>query len=257
MPFRRFTPRDRDGHAQALAFCRDDQAHGGRLLAFAAAVASGNPALRSSGYQQGESADAALRWAEAAAYDLEVEALRRGADALNRYEPFKPVPTPPSEPTTTPPWTYDDGGRAAAGFTGKTTPRDCVTRAIAIVGGLDYREVYDELFDRQRAWQTTSRCKSAQRRRARGASASPRNGVAHPVWKTYLAHHGWMKQTLMSVGSSARVHLNAGELPDGAFIAQCAKHLVAVKDGVIHDAFDPNEFSNNGRIVYSVWRPPA
>ena len=38
---------------------------------------------------------------------------------------------------------YDDGGRAAAGFKGKTG--DCVTRAIAIATGRPYREVYDRL----------------------------------------------------------------------------------------------------------------
>jgi len=41
------------------------------------------------------------------------------------------------------PWTMNDGGRKAAGFRGETN--DCVTRAIAIAGRLDYREVYDGL----------------------------------------------------------------------------------------------------------------
>jgi hypothetical protein len=40
-------------------------------------------------------------------------------------------------------FTYDDGGRAAAGFKGSTG--DCVTRAIAIATGKPYREVYDAL----------------------------------------------------------------------------------------------------------------
>ena len=41
------------------------------------------------------------------------------------------------------PFIYNDGGRAAAGFKGNT--RDCVTRAIAIVTGKPYKEVYDAL----------------------------------------------------------------------------------------------------------------
>lgn len=39
------------------------------------------------------------------------------------------------------PWTYDDGGRAAAGYRGET--RDCVARAVAIVTLMPYRDVYD------------------------------------------------------------------------------------------------------------------
>ncbi len=37
----------------------------------------------------------------------------------------------------------DDGGRAAAGFRGKT--RDCVCRAAAIVTGLPYGDLYETL----------------------------------------------------------------------------------------------------------------
>lgn len=42
-------------------------------------------------------------------------------------------------------WVFDDGGRAAAGFKGQTG--DCVTRALAIALGRDYREVYDAMHD--------------------------------------------------------------------------------------------------------------
>jgi hypothetical protein len=38
---------------------------------------------------------------------------------------------------------YDDGGHAAAGYTGEA--RDFVTRAIAIATGKAYQEVYDDL----------------------------------------------------------------------------------------------------------------
>lgn len=38
-------------------------------------------------------------------------------------------------------WTYNDGGRAEAGFRGVTG--DCVCRAIAIATERPYREIYD------------------------------------------------------------------------------------------------------------------
>ena len=42
-------------------------------------------------------------------------------------------------------WTFDDGGRAAAGYKGNAG--DCVVRAIAIASGGPYSEVYKDLFD--------------------------------------------------------------------------------------------------------------
>ena len=46
-------------------------------------------------------------------------------------------------------WTYDDGGREAAGYQGRAG--DCVTRSIAIASGLPYSTVYDALFERAKA----------------------------------------------------------------------------------------------------------
>lgn len=152
-------------------------------------------------------------------------------------------------------WVYNDGGRADAGFKGKGNARDCVTRAIAIVGGVDYREVYDELFGRYKQWLATSRTKAAQRLRAKGRNGSPREGVQKEVWKQYLKDHGWRNEALVNFGSSSRVHLDAAELPPGTYIAQCSRHLVAIVDGVINDTFDPSREGN--RTVYSVWYPPT
>ena len=38
-------------------------------------------------------------------------------------------------------YTYDDGGRAASGWKGKTG--DCACRAITIATGMDYDDVYE------------------------------------------------------------------------------------------------------------------
>ena len=42
---------------------------------------------------------------------------------------------------------YNDGGREAAGYKGKTG--DCVARAIAIAMGRDYQHVCDDIEDRK------------------------------------------------------------------------------------------------------------
>ena len=41
---------------------------------------------------------------------------------------------------------FNDGGRGESGYKGKT--RDCVVRAIAIVTGKPYQEVYDAINER-------------------------------------------------------------------------------------------------------------
>lgn len=139
------------------------------------------------------------------------------------------------------PFVVNDGGRAAAGFKG--TADDCVVRAVAIAAGLDYRTVYDALYETATAWKAASRSRAA-----RHSSASPRNGVHRAVYEPYLASLGWLWTPTMSIGSGTTVHLRPGELPTGRLIARCSKHLVAVIDGVIHDLADPSR--GGTRAVY-------
>jgi hypothetical protein len=144
---------------------------------------------------------------------------------------------------------YSDGGRLAAGFTGKRDAGDCATRAISIATGKPYAEVYAELFRRGREFwgqvyihapKTVSR------------NASPRGGVADWIFRPYLEDLGWQWTPTMHIGSGCEVHLRADELPSGRLIVRVSRHLVAVVDGVIHDTHDP---SNNGtRCVYGYWR---
>lgn len=128
----------------------------------------------------------------------------------------------------------DDGGRAGAGFRGQTG--DCVTRAIAIVLELPYRDVYDEL---------------ARRMQALGKPRSARDGVPRKVSDAYLAERGWRWVPTMQIGSGCRVHLRADELPSGRIIARVSKHVTAVIDGVIHDTHDPSR--NGTRCVYGYY----
>jgi hypothetical protein len=100
----------------------------------------------------------------------------------------------------------DDGGRAAAGFEGRAG--DCVTRSIAIVAELPYREVYDALSAGCREQRVTKRT----RRRV-----SARNGVnTNRKWfREYMAALGFRWVPTMQVGKGCQVHLADGELPAG------------------------------------------
>ena len=71
-------------------------------------------------------------------------------------------------------WRYDDGGRSAAGFRGRTG--DCVVRAIAIACHLSYKDVY-------RALQRNQKVLLAE---DRSRNSSPRYGVSHKVYGPFL-----------------------------------------------------------------------
>jgi hypothetical protein len=149
------------------------------------------------------------------------------------------------------PWIYDDGGRAWAGFTGKTG--DCVTRAIAIAADLPYREVYDELFRRNKEFAATSRSRKA--RRTPGHGGSPRNGIwGTEVARPYLLSLGWSWHPTMRIGSGCKVHLRADELPSGRLIVSVSRHLVAI-NGVIHDTHDCSR--GGTRCVYGYFQRVA
>jgi hypothetical protein len=136
-------------------------------------------------------------------------------------------------------WTFDDGGRSAAGFTGKTG--DCVTRAIAIATGLDYADVYAAL----------NMAENGKRRRGvrRG---SARTGINKDISRDYLISLGWTWTPTMHIGSGCTVHLKAGELPSGRLVVVTSRHLCAVIDGVIHDRYDPSR--DGTRCVYGYYQ---
>lgn len=125
-------------------------------------------------------------------------------------------------------WIYNDGGRS--NYFKADNVGDCVTRAIAIATGLDYKEVYEEI---QRRCKTD---KLPKRRKTKGQSA--RNGVYRVTYERYLKELGWRWVPLMKIGTGCTTHLNKEELPKGRIICRCSKHLVAVIDGVVNDTYD-------------------
>lgn len=135
-------------------------------------------------------------------------------------------------------WTFNDGGRAAAGFKGST--RDCVVRAIAIAAQLPYRQVYDEV---------NAFAYATERRGTKGSCS--RKGVRISTIRRFLEARGWKWTPTMRIGQGCRVHLRKGELPTGRLIVNVSRHTVAVIDGVIHDNHDCSRGGN--RCVYGYW----
>lgn len=149
-------------------------------------------------------------------------------------------------------WVFDDGGRAEAGFKGRTG--DCVCRAIAIATQHPYKEIYNLI----------NECAKGERRgkRKRGVS-SARTGVYKNTERKVMELLGWKWIPTMKIGQGCKVHLQEDELPKGRLVVSLSRHFTAVIDGVIHDTYDPNDrgvwvdaYGNNittNRCVYGYY----
>jgi len=154
---------------------------------------------------------------------------------------------------------YNDGGRS--NYFKANNVGDCVTRAISIATGKDYKEVYDRL-------NQMAKKESVKRHRGHKRSES-RNGVFKETWKRYLNELGWVHVSTCAIGSRAnKVKFVDGSLPTkGTYIVQLSRHLTVLKDNVINDTYDCskkeyyNEYGdlevNDERCVYGYWREPT
>jgi hypothetical protein len=148
---------------------------------------------------------------------------------------------------------FNDGGRKQSGYKGSAG--DCVTRAIAIVTGKTYSEVYDRMFIEIKKFSATKRSSSAQRAGRGGgrSGTTPRNGISKKVYHKYLVEEiGMHWMPTMLIGQGCKVHLIENELPSGKLIVQCAKHLTTVIDGVINDTWNCS-----GKCVYGYYSFPS
>jgi len=171
------------------------------------------------------------------------EELPAPVDGTEVTTPAAPAPQLVTTQRRTMPYLYDDGGRGAAGFRGEA--RDCVCRAIAIASGLGYREVYDAL----NGLGKKERLTKTRRRRS-----SSRTGVSKRTYERYLKTIGFTWTSAMQIGSGCKVHLCAGELPQGRLVVRVSHHMTAVIDGVIHDIRDPSR--GGTRCVYGYFTAP-
>lgn len=129
---------------------------------------------------------------------------------------------------------WNDGGRAAAGFTGFCG--DCVTRSIAIGTGISYRAVYDQLGD--------------------AANKTPRNGLSTEIANAYLLKANWTFEQFDEIGFEPL------SFPRGTYIVHLvhlhsrrAGHLSCVVDGVVHDTWNPAE--DDSYRLRGVWSSPS
>ena len=116
-----------------------------------------------------------------------------------------------------------------------------VTRAIAILTGKPYKEIYSELAEEIKCFAGNKKSKAAKRAaRGKGLSGTtPRNGIAKEIYHFYLVEKigmGWVPTMLVCQG--CKVHLVSNELPSGKIIARVSKHVTAVLEGVINDVVD-------------------
>lgn len=141
-------------------------------------------------------------------------------------------------------YTYNDGGREAAGFKGYAG--DCVCRSIAIATGRDYKDVYDYLASHH----ATQRKRKYQKKQNR---KSARDGInVNRKWfKDYMKELGFEWKATMKIGEGCKVHLKKEELPKGRLVVIVSKHFTAVIDGVINDLYDCSR--DDTRCVYGYY----
>lgn len=145
--------------------------------------------------------------------------------------------------TTTILFTYNDGGRSAAGFKGHTG--DCFVRAAAIASGLTYQFIYDLVIQESARERTNTK-----RRKSR--CSHPRTGVFRATAERVLSRLGFEKVSVMTVGSGCTTHLRSDELPPtGKIVVNLSKHFAAVIDGTLMDTHDCSR--DGTRCVYSYW----
>ena len=141
---------------------------------------------------------------------------------------------------------FNDGGRAEAGYKGRTG--DCVTRAVAIAAELPYKEVYDRLAEGNANQRVTKRSRKTT---ARQKTASHGISTTRKWFKDYMKSLGFKWVSTMGIGTGCKVHLKSDELPSGRVIARVTRHYCAVIDGVINDTYNPSR--DETRCVYSYW----
>lgn len=138
---------------------------------------------------------------------------------------------------------FNDGGRAAAGYEGRTG--DCVARSIAIAAELPYQEVYDRLSLGNATQRKTGKQKRGVKTAGSGIS------VGRKWFKSYMAELGFRWVATMGIGMGCKVHLREDELPKGRIIVALSRHYAAVIDGVLHDTYEDSR--GGTRCVYGYW----
>ena len=151
---------------------------------------------------------------------------------------------------------YDDGGRRDAGYKGDTG--DCVPRAIAILTGESYKEVYRTMADAMKASgyaasgnaYATAKRKMPKKRGQKDAKV---------VQEIVMAKYGLVK---VKLPSGERPTYSEAHAEYGNVLVSTRGHVCAIVDGELHDIFDgrtydwTNEWDEtfeHERKAMSVW----
>ncbi|HEY7823665.1 MAG TPA: hypothetical protein VIG24_12560, partial [Acidimicrobiia bacterium] len=136
-----------------------------------------------------------------------------------------------------------DGGRMATGRFKSQYAGDCVTRALTIAEGIDYKLVYRELSRRMKVW---------------GRSGA-NNGVYDSIWRPMLLEAGYARQ------EARMVPLASAELPaKGTVVCRVRRvnrrrrhshHLFTIVDGVIMDTFNPTNPAYDYELMEFLIKP--
>lgn len=135
-------------------------------------------------------------------------------------------------------WSYNDGGRARAGFKGSNG--DCVARAIAIATGMPYEMTY----------RMVDLAAREENRDFKDRSDS-QTGVYSETQSRLLTALGWVWVPKTGRGRR-KMYLTTGALPTGTLIVSLNEHLVAVIDGILHDTYDSSHGGTERVLGY--WR---
>ena len=137
---------------------------------------------------------------------------------------------------------FNDGGRKDAGYLGTTG--DCGVRAIAIVTGKPYQEVYDLV-------NGLGKSGKGFKQRKTGKVSDARTGVWQKDVRTIMLGLGWKWTPTMLIGQGCKVHMRADELPSGKILCNVSRHYSAIIDGVINDIYDSSR--GGSRCVYGYY----
>jgi len=148
------------------------------------------------------------------------------------------------------PFVYDDGGRSKSTLDRSKSAGDCVCRAIAIVTGKSYDEIWEVLARGNQHESTTKRSKKA----SAGRYTADRGISVKRTWfKNLMKELGFEWVSVMGIGTGCKMHLREGEVPStGRIIATVSKHWCAVIDGTVHDTYNPSR--GGTRMVYGYYR---
>lgn len=143
-------------------------------------------------------------------------------------------------------YVYNDGGRAAAGFKGKTG--DCVARALAIATGKPYAEVYKRLAEGNAGQKVT---KHTRKTLAGVKTASKGIYTGRKWFKDYMAELGFRWVGLAKIGEPTKTKVRAEDLPSGRLVLSLKRHSAAFIDGQLHDTWDSGW--GNTAPVFGYW----